>query len=38
VILNENGNIINGPEPDYQTRMSKDQYYSKLGSQSMQRK
>lgn len=38
VILNENGNIINGPEPDYQARMSKDQYYSKLGSQSMQRK
>lgn len=38
VILSENGNVVNGPQADYQNRMSKDKYYNTLGSQSMQRK
>jgi hypothetical protein len=38
VILNENGNVLNGPDPEYKNRMTKDQYITTLGSQSMQRK
>lgn len=38
VILNENGHEVKGPEADHKNRMTKDEYQSKLGSQSMQRK
>lgn len=38
VILNENGIEVKGPEANNKNRMTKDEYQSKLGSQSMQRK
>lgn len=38
ISLNENGNIVKGPEPDYQERMSLSHYHSTLGTQSNQRK
>ncbi|CAI2362597.1 unnamed protein product [Moneuplotes crassus] len=38
VLLNENGNILNGPEADHKSRMTKEMYQTTLGNQSMQRK
>ena len=38
VLLNENGHILNGPEPVYDNKMSLDKYYNTLGNQTMQRK
>ena len=38
VLLNENGHILNGPEPAYENKMSLEKYYNTLGSQTMQRK
>jgi len=38
VVLNENGNVVNGPDADYKNRMTKEQYQITLGSQTQQRK
>ncbi|CAI2362328.1 unnamed protein product [Moneuplotes crassus] len=38
VVLNENGNIMNGPQVDKKGRMTKEMYFTNLSNQSIQRK